>query len=338
MPDISVIVPVYQAERYLPACVESVRAQSFSDWELLLVDDGSTDGSAAICSRFVRTDSRVRLLRQPENAGVSEARNRGLREAGGETFFFLDADDRLAPNALETLWRLRRETGADTAACAHWNLRPDGGKSVETLLPAGLYDETGIREGIVYPLLGDRLTQPVLNGFVFQYLFDASIIRRNGLTFEGAYLEDELFLMEYFCNARSLAVTEEPLHYYLMNPDSVTHRYMRDFQQVFDRFMERKDTLAERYRLTEARPRWRENTLWAGLLIAVGNEYARGNDKTAAQKQRTVAALCARKPMADAIAGIRPAGMSRNKQIVAALVRHRQFFLLTLLYCLKNRK
>ena len=84
MPGISVIVPVYQAEKFLPACVESVTNQTFSDWELLLVVDGGTDRSPAICDRFAAADSRIRALHQPKNAGVSEARNRGLREARGE--------------------------------------------------------------------------------------------------------------------------------------------------------------------------------------------------------------------------------------------------------------
>ena len=103
MPGISVIVPVYQAEKFLSACAESVTNQTFSDWELLLVDDGCTDGSGAICDALAAADSRVRALHQPQNAGVSEARNRGLREARGEYVAFLDADDTFEPQTLEIL-------------------------------------------------------------------------------------------------------------------------------------------------------------------------------------------------------------------------------------------
>lgn len=337
MPGISVIVPVYQAEQFLPACVRSVTDQTFSDWELLLVDDGCTDGSPALCDALAAADSRVRALHQPQNAGVSEARNRGLREARGEYIAFLDADDALEPQALEILWNLRSQAGADSAACAHRNLYPGGETSVEPVLPAGVYDRQGILEGIVYPLLGDRLAQPVFNGFIWRYLFSAQILREAGITFEGAYLEDEIFLMEYFCSARKLAVTEEPLYRYLLNPASATHRYMADFRQVFARFMERKAALAERYGLEAARPQWRECSNWAGLLIAVGNEYARGNPKTWAQKRRAVEALCAAPEMAEAIRAVKPAGMSRNKQLAARLVRGGHFTLLTWLYRLKNR-
>lgn len=337
MPAISIIVPVYQAEAYLEACVESVKGQSFQDWELLLIDDGSTDRSPQLCDRFAEGDSRIHALHQPKNGGVSEARNRGLREAKGESIAFLDSDDGFEPRTLETLWSLREQTGADTVGCAHRNLLPDGSGTVEPLLPAGVYDRQGIREGIVYPLLGDRLRLPVFNGFIWRYLFSADILREAHITFEGAYLEDELFLMEYFCHAKRLAVTEEPLYRYLLNPNSATHKYMKDFQTVFGRFMERKAALAERFSLAEARPLWRENTNWAGLLIAIGNEYAKGNPKSLREKQRAVEALCRRPDMAQAIAAITPEGMSRNKQMVARLVKGEHFRLLTQLYRLKNR-
>ena len=334
MPSISVIVPVYQAERLLPQCVESVLAQSFSDWELLLIDDGCTDSSPALCDRYAAADGRIRALHQPCNAGVSEARNRGLREAAGDYIAFLDADDAFLPQTLETLWALRRETGADTVGCAHWNVTPEGGRTAELLLPSGVYGAEEIREKLVLPLLGQRLRVPIFNGFIWRYLFSAERIRRLGLTFEGAYLEDELFLLEYFCGADRLAVTEQPLYCYLQNPASATRRYMRDLTAVFDRYLERKEALAARYGLEM--PQWRENSRWAGLLIAIGNEYAHGNPKSLPERQQTVEALCRQPDMAKAIAALKPEGMSRNKQLVAFLVRRRWFGLLTLLYRVKN--
>ena len=256
MPSISVIVPVYQAEKFLRDCVESVRRQTFSDWELLLVDDGCTDGSPALCDELAREDDRIRVFHKERNSGVSETRNVGLDHVRGTYIAFLDSDDQYEPQCLETLWNLRERAGADTAACAHLNLWPDGSETPEPVLPAGIYDADAIREKIVNPLLGDRLAQPVFNGFIWRYLFSAEIFDRLHLRYEGAYLEDELFLMEYFCNARRLAVTETPLYRYLQNPASATHKYMKDFQQVFGRFMERKEDLAARYGLKPGRPQW----------------------------------------------------------------------------------
>lgn len=336
MPAISVIVPVYQAERLLPQCVESVLGQTFSDWELLLVDDGSQDGSPALCDAYAAGDARVRVFHKP-NGGVSSARNLGLEQARGQCIAFLDADDALVPAALETLWYLREKAGADSAGCAHLNVSPTGEERTEQLLPAGIYEQTGLREHILWPLTGERLRPPVFNGFIWRFLFDAAILRENAITFEGAYLEDELFLMEYFANARRLAVTETPLYRYLENPASATHRYMPDYPQVFARFLERKAEVVERYGLSAARPQWRADTVWAGLLIAVGNEYAKSNPKSAREKQKTVEALCAQTEFARAIRELCPKGLGRNKQIVADLIGSGRFGTLTVLYRLKNR-
>lgn len=337
MPSISVIVPVYQAEKYLKKCVESVVKQTFSDWELLLIDDGCTDDSPAICDQCAAEDDRIRVFHKKKNGGVSAARNLGLNEAKGECIAFLDVDDRFEFRALETMWCLREQTGADTVGCAHLNLYANGNKSVEPLLPAGVYDEQGIREGIVHPLLGDRLKVPVFNGFIWRYLFSADIIHSARITFEGAYLEDELFLMEYFCNAKKLAVTEQPLYRYFLNPSSATHRYMKDFMKVFGRFMERKEALVKKYQLEAARPQWRENSNWAGLLIAIGNEYAPGNSASIRERQKAVKELCRRPEMAKAITELTPEGLNPNKQMVANFVKGGHFFILTQMYRLKNR-
>ena len=337
MPSISVIVPVYQAEKFIKNCVESVRCQTFEDWELLLVDDACTDGSPAICDQCAAEDDRIRVFHRKKNGGVSQARNLGLNEAKGDYIAFLDADDRYERKTLETMWSLLVQSGADTVGCAHLNLYANGAKTIEPLLPAGVYDEQGIREGIVYPLLGDRLTMPVFNGFIWRYLFSAKIIRTAHIAFEGAYLEDELFLMEYFCNAAKLAVTEAPLYRYFLNPSSATHRYMKDYMKVFTRFMERTEALVKKYALEEARPQWREYSNWAGLLIAIGNEYAAGNPQHPRIKQKTVQEICGRPEMEKAIAEVTPIGLSPNKQMVANLVKKKHFFILTQMYRLKNR-
>ena len=334
----SVIVPVYQGEAFLPGCVESVRAQTFHDWELLLVDDGSTDASASLCGAYASEDKRVRVLRQPENMGVSAARNRGLQEARGEYIAFLDADDRYIPETLGTLLKLCADNGADSAGCAHWNVTPDGQERIETLLAPGVYDAAAIRRAFLAPLFGERLRAPLMNGFIWRFLFRAADIRETGAHFEGAYLEDELFLLEYFAGRPQsrLAVTDCPLYKYLQNPASATRHYMPRLMDVMSRYMEIKEDLDRAHGFSTDCPHWRENTNWANLLILIGNEYAPGIEKSLRERQETVEELCRRPEMAHAIKTYKPAGMGRNKQIVAFLVRHRLFGLLTLLYKYKN--
>lgn len=101
-PKVSIVLPVYNGERYLAAAVASVIAQTVSDWELLIIDDGSKDGSPAICDGYAAKDARIRVFHQP-NGGVNSARAKGVDNANGEYLAFLDADDRFVPDALEYL-------------------------------------------------------------------------------------------------------------------------------------------------------------------------------------------------------------------------------------------
>jgi len=102
MPRLSVVVPVYNVEEFLEPCLDSLLAQTFTDYEVVMVDDGSTDGSAAIAQRYVDRDPRLKLVHQ-ENGGLSKARNTGTDHATGELLVFLDSDDMLLPEAAATV-------------------------------------------------------------------------------------------------------------------------------------------------------------------------------------------------------------------------------------------
>jgi len=337
MPKVSVIVPVYKAEGFLTRCTDSILEQSFADFELLLVEDGSPDRSGALCDAVAAADPRVRVYHK-ENGGVSSARNLGMREAAGDYIAFVDADDWLDPYALEVLYGTLSAAGADTAGCAHYNALPSGETWTERgALPAGVYGEAEIKTGIVDRLLGERLGQPdvVLNGYIWRFLYSRAVITRHDIAFEGAYLEDELFLMEYFCRAKKLSMTDKPLYYYLQNPLSVTRTYLPDYMNTFRRFMASKRELAGRFGLDV--PGWEHSSNWAGLLIAVGNEYAPGNPAGTREKQARVRSFAELPEMSAAIAALSPKGLGRNKQLVTMLVRRRWFGVLTLLYLLKNR-
>lgn len=113
---ISVIVPVYNIEQYLPACIESILAQTYTNLEIILVDDGATDNSGRICDEYAAKDSRIRVIHKP-NGGVSSARNAGLDAATGSLIGFVDGDDTIAPEMYQTLYSDMCQYGADIAHC-----------------------------------------------------------------------------------------------------------------------------------------------------------------------------------------------------------------------------
>src|SRR3954453_20153701 len=120
MPRVSVVVPIYNVEDYLEECLDSLAAQTFEDLEVVMVDDSSTDGSAAIAESFAARHPRFRLVRRAANGGLSAARNTGIDAATGEFLAFVDSDDLVAPDAYEKLVGTLDQTGSDFAtANAH---------------------------------------------------------------------------------------------------------------------------------------------------------------------------------------------------------------------------
>ena len=131
---ISLIVPVYNGERFLRACADSILNQSMREIEVIFVDDGSTDGSREILKEYARKDARVRVIAQ-ENRGVSAARNRGIGEAKGEYLWFFDCDDVMHEGAAQAMLDCAQKTGADLTAAGYCYLHEESGKTETVHLP-----------------------------------------------------------------------------------------------------------------------------------------------------------------------------------------------------------
>lgn len=148
MPKVSVITPCHNAEKYVAQLIESLRAQTFADWEHVIVDDGSTDGSKAVIEKYLRLEPRLRLLEQP-NRGVCNARNRGFGACSADStyLYFLDADDVLEPGMLAALiGYLDRHPEAGLAYCDFINIDEDGRRIEEPRPPRYVPTRFGIRE------------------------------------------------------------------------------------------------------------------------------------------------------------------------------------------------
>ena len=200
MPTISIIVPVFNTEHYLKDCLDSILRQSYSDFELLLVDDGSSDGSGAICDAFAQKDSRVNVFHS-ENKGVSSARNLGLDHAQGSYVMFVDSDDELPEGALENLI-------SETADFSVGGLlRIKQGCGQEFRFHGGrLYREEEIER-----FLDDTLPVTVLMEGPAGKLYKTGIIRKNGLKFDEKlhYGEDKVFVYTYLLYAESFETVNE---------------------------------------------------------------------------------------------------------------------------------
>ena len=156
-PLVSIVVPVYNVEQYLEECIDSLLAQTYGNIEVILVDDGSTDGSGTLCDRMSRKDSRVRVLHK-ENGGLSDARNCGLRETSGEWVSFIDSDDYVSPVFIEALLHAAFDCGCDIAAVPFGKPFKDGEpcalvESLASMAPAKLLASHDVQRLMLYQAL-----------------------------------------------------------------------------------------------------------------------------------------------------------------------------------------
>lgn len=210
---ISIVIPVYNCAPYLDACLESLQAQTWQNWEAILVDDGSRDGSAALCDAWAAKEPRVRVLHQ-KNAGVSAARNAGIQAVQGAYLAFVDGDDRVEPGYLETLYRTLGDN--QMAVCCVFDLSDWNEKVRQEVVPLDIFRATP-----------SRYANPVYTNYPCNKLFLTALIRNNRLAFPAGVrrCEDAYFVQDYLLCCRSIAVCPQKLYHYDQHEGSAMHRF-----------------------------------------------------------------------------------------------------------------
>lgn len=216
-PAISIIVPVYNAERTIGRCVESIKAQSFTDWELLLVDNNSKDNSWEEMQRLAQTDGRIRLLTE-NREGVSYARNNALDNAIGDYICFVDSDDKLEHDYLLSLYDFNK---SDLTICGYVVDYVDvSGKNIraeQKTLTILNYNLQSPKTKLV-PLFEDGFMH-----FCWNKIFRRSIIETHNLRFEPFPVnEDYIFVMDYLKYADSISLVDKPLYHWIRNEGEIT--------------------------------------------------------------------------------------------------------------------
>ena len=238
---VSVIVPVYNDERWLPATLDCLRNQTFRDFEVILVDDGSTDRSGALCDDAQSSDKRFRTVHQP-NGGLSRARNTGLDSARGEYVFFLDSDDLIHPRTLEILTRIARLNNADITIGGILRSAKDEGRFLERKVPE-LPSYTNY--------LPDVLIAKVLyqterhDNSLCGRLFRRNLFNDIRLC-PGSWFEDLDIFYKIYGRARLITVVDAQFYFYRVNPESFMQHWSNGRLDVLDV----TDSLLEYYRGT----------------------------------------------------------------------------------------
>ena len=224
---VSIIIPVYNVEAYLTECLDSVVNQTFRDMEIILVDDGSTDNSPEIMQAFAEKDSRIKIITQP-NRGVSAARNTGLRAASGEYILFVDSDDTILPETVETLYNKIRETDSDLLLGNELFCHENKRWSMDFKRDEALNSITGISGKACYIKLMEVNAFPPSAPLFF---IRRELITLNSIFFkEGIIHEDELWCVEAMLNAKRVSLIDFNYYLYRQREGSIMHSNNHEFR------------------------------------------------------------------------------------------------------------
>lgn len=232
-PKISVIIPAYNAELTIGRCLESILSQEFVEIEVIIVNDGSKDGTMKICSKYAESDNRI-IVHEIPNSGVSIARNKGIKLAKGKYITFVDADDYIEFGCLEKIFQAAETDDADLMVWNYHFVRDTLGKKnsdfPEEMVTRKATDISYARATTLCPLI-TNLNSPtgriVVMGFACSKLFKTSIIRDNNILFpEGVILyEDVAFVYKYLEHVATLKFIQNPYYYYVESENGATLRY-----------------------------------------------------------------------------------------------------------------
>ena len=237
---VSVVIPIYNVEKYLGECVDSVLRQTYKELEIILVDDGSPDRCGDICDEYARKDSRITVIHKP-NGGLSDARNAGMELASGEYIYFLDSDDYLADNAVELLLKTARKHRTDILLFDGINFNEKGfaPKFSESLLHKRKYT-TGSGIGLINKAFeaDDFICAVPLSFYRLDFL------RREKLSFvKGLLFEDLMFNGEAFLKAGRMCSISEPLYMRRLHENSImtgkgSIKKVRSYRYIASRFLD----------------------------------------------------------------------------------------------------
>lgn len=219
---VSIIMPIYNVEKYLDKCIQSVLSQTYKNMEIILVDDGSSDNSPKICDKYASMDERVKVIHK-QNGGMSDARNAGLEIALGKYIEFVDSDDYMAENMVETLYKNICEYNADISLCSHYIVRE------ETMVTDASYEKNVYTNSQV---IEEFLLDTKIRSYVWNKMFKASLFEK--IKFQkGRVFEDLLVIPMLFAEASKIIFDDTPLYYYVQREGSVLHTQTPELRTAY---------------------------------------------------------------------------------------------------------
>lgn len=310
----SVVISIYKVEKYLRQCIESVLNQTYSDFELILVDDGSPDDCPRICDEYEKKDSRIKVIHK-KNGGLMSTRKIGASVACGKYICFVDGDDFLQCDMLETYQKTLDKKDIDVICCGYSNYCDDETKNIEQKIPVGLYEKESLNVN-VYPRM--LSTEPFFSFFVMPSVcskcFKTEIAKRVYVDIPDdiSLGEDAAATYPMLLCADTIAVINYCGYMYRQNQNSMTHTYDKNLYK-------KVRNLIVHLRTVEKKLDWQsknqiyEYTLYL-LILAKNNEFKYNNSDTYSVKKKNMKRYLSDPIFKEALSRVKLSG-ARNKFI-----------------------
>ena len=293
-PVVSIIVPVYNAERYLSDCIRSLQTQTLRNIEIIMIDDHSSDQSLEIIRKAESEDLRIQVIAFLTNKGVSAARNAGLDRAKGEFIGFCDADDTVEPEMFETLYKAAVSSRSECSFCRVFKDKPSGIEDIPLGFPDGTqFNQPAIQCALIPAMLalpndGDGLP---LSGYTPRNLFKKELVGTHRFREDIKYAEDLLFIVSCLKEAKRTIAVDKAYYHYRFHPDSATKRYNANIPESPERSNQAITDLLKDSRICMRRMRIRKRKM---AVEAVKNYCAIGNPYTFLERVQRVKAYLKR--------------------------------------------
>lgn len=234
IPAISIVIPMYNAEKYVGECLDSILAQTFQDFEVIVVDNCSTDNSVAIVENYLKNwkEGAIQLVRRKSNSGnAAVPRNTGLKHSTGEFLFFMDSDDAITPNALEELYKVAKNFDADIVySDKYYHATQD--KIINDLNSVRICIGVNCNQGAEIKNIHENFSERIeafgtakMSTFPWSYLFRRKMVMENNVKFpEILHGEDEVFDFHSLCAAKKIVYTPNAFYIYRIRQDSMLHQ------------------------------------------------------------------------------------------------------------------
>lgn len=329
---VTIIVPIYNEEKHLRKCIESLRAQTLKDIQIILVNDESTDSSGDICDEYAQKDNRIQVIHQ-FNTGQGIARNIGIKQAKSPYIGFVDADDWVEKDMFEKMYQTAIQTQADITMCNCFEVVRGMETTTHIKTTTNILEHEQIIKELLLPMVGGTTLQDHyennIPGYVCRCLYKQELIQ--GLTFiseREILFEDLWFNIQAMYRSNKIAIVPEPLYHYIHHEVSFVTTYKKD---LWER-QQRLDTLIlnffKAHHIKEPVEHRMNTRKLIHLFSSMNNEVYVENKKTTKQQKQAIIDMCMDEKIQEALRQVEPGQITLKQKIRLMLIKKRWFNIL----------